>query len=320
MQANTGRRLNMPTTDTISALWQPDSSTAPIVLCHGLSRTMASSFSKAAATGITSVNGAEQLLLTGGKAHAIKKILVWMVDSCPGYGLVNFPKDSGCPIITAYEDREAAAMLGIDWLGAQLDAYIAEKSMPGGCIPPEEIATKIKNVDTSDSTFEFLVNHVAEKTFEDSQTRFEQESAAKDAKRNSRATKATSNNTTTISSLLGSRRERRPIGDGTAGSYSCRPKLPSDIYVPLKNAFVNPFGNAVNALFQKKLQQARDERHARDRAARQARAEELEEFEQEAEEDQDAPMVTKTLALQPGRKIGKKRAGKLNLADIGVSW
>jgi len=281
---------------------------------------MTSSFCDISAATVAPVNSADpiQLLLTGGKAHAVKKVLVWIVDCCAGYGLVDFPQDDNCPVITAYEDRKAAYMLGVQRLATQLDGFIVQKSLPGTCIPPDEIAHKLKTVDTSDSTFDFLVKHVAGKTFEDNQTRFEQESAAKDAKRNSRPTKRGTNKGYNPRAHNEGYQERRPEKDGTAGSYSCRPKLPSDVWIPLRNAFVQPFGNAVNAVLQAKLKQAVDERHARERARHQARVEEPEDFEEDQEEE-DTPIVTKTLSLQPGRKIGKRAAGKLNLADLGIS-
>lgn len=229
------------------------------------------------------------------------------------YGIVDFPIAEVCPVITAYEDQEAASILGVQWLVAQLSTSIAQISLPGGCIPPDEIAQKLKNTNVGQSTFEFLVNHVADKTFDDNQIRFEQDLAAKDAKRKSRASKPVANNGYYISCL-----DRRPITDGTAGSYACRPRLPSDIYIPLRNAFVHPFGNAVNAIVQARLKQAKAERHARERARYRAQAERYGRHKQQ-EMEGDGPMVTRNLLLQPGRKIGKQAAGKLDLAEIGVS-
>jgi len=319
-QVNSGHRLNLPTTDTVIVLWQPDASTSPIVLCTGLSRVMTSSFCDVVAATTAFIDGSDptQLLLTGGKAHAVKKILLWMIDCCAGYGLVDFPIAEICPVITAYEDQEAASMLGVRWLAARLGACIAQRSLPGGCIPPDEIAHKLKTIHVSHPTLDFLVNHVAEKTFHDNQTRFEQESAAKDAKRMSSASKPFANKRYNIASDPIRRQDRKPIRDGTAGSYSCRPKLPSDVYIPLRNAFVQPFGNAVNAIIQAKLKQAKDERHAGERARHRGQAKKHEEY-KELEVEDDRPVITRPLSLQPGRRIGKRAAGKLDLAEIGVS-
>lgn len=223
-----------------------------------------------------------------------------------------------CPVITAYEDQEAASTLGVRWLAAQLSAFVAQRSLLGGCIPPDEIAHKLKTTDVSHSTFEFLVDHVANKTFHDNQTRFEQDSAAKDTKRTSRTSKQVVNKEYNSPPDHISRQDRKPIRDGTAGSYSCRSKLPSDVYIPLRNAFVQPFDNAVNAIIQAKLKQAKDERHARERARHRAQAEKHEEYKEQEVED-DGPVITRPLSLQLGRKIGKRAAGKLDLAETGVS-
>lgn len=241
-----------------------------------------------------------------------------MLDCCAGYGIVDFPIAEVCPVVTAYDDQEAASILGVQWLVAQLAACIAQRSLPGGCIPPNEIAHKLKTIDVSDTTFDFLINHVAKKTFHDNQARFEQESAGQDAKRMSGTSKAVANKGHKIAAVYVSRQDRRPIRDGTAGSYSCRPKLPSDVYFPLRNAFVQTSGNAVNAIIQAKLKQAEDERHAEERARHRARAKKSEDWEEQEVED-DGTLITRPFLLRAGRRIGKRAARKLDLAEIGVS-
>jgi len=173
--------------------------------------------------------------VVGNQKNSIKKALEWALRSCDGKGLKEYLPADTVAYLEARKDKAAGEVSGMQSYTARVEAYLQAR-LAGNLsaeevkalheegtyltlrtnngIPADELATLLRLVKEDDEIFSTLVDHVANQTIADMQTRHSQ--------------------------------NRNPTDSGATPR---RVALPSDQYRPVRKAreFADTFGKAVDA-------------------------------------------------------------------------
>ncbi|KAK5093401.1 hypothetical protein LTR70_004761 [Exophiala xenobiotica] len=174
--------------------------------------------------------------ITGGCKDSVKKALEWAMRCCDGKGLRSYIPAENLPFLVARADKAASEVLQMSAYTNKIGTYIQQRlagrftpeevkalhkkgtyltlRLDSG-IPAEELKVLLQTVKEDDPTFTALVDHVANRTITDMQTRYTED---QNPNNNSKPTQ-----------------KKRTI-------------LPSDQYRGVRFAFPDPFGNAVDAI------------------------------------------------------------------------
>jgi len=133
--------------------------------------------------------------VTGSQKDSIKKALDWALRSCDGKGLKQYLPADTLPLIEARKDKAAGEILGMQSYTAKVEAYIQARLARtlsakevkalheegtyltlriNNGIPVDELAVLLRLVKSDDVIFSTLVDHVANRTIADMQTRYTQ--------------------------------------------------------------------------------------------------------------------------------------------------
>lgn len=186
---------------------------------------------------IQSTRPPTMVTITGAKKDSVNKALEWAMRCCDGKGLRPYAPAEKLPFLVARADKTASEVLQIPAYTNMIETYIQERvagrftpeevkalhkngtyltfRLTNG-IPAKELKVLVQTVKKDDPTFTTLVDHVANRTITDMQTRYTE---AETPNNNSNPTK----------------NKKRTV-------------LPSDQYRAVRFAFADPFGKAVDAI------------------------------------------------------------------------
>lgn len=137
------------------------------------------------------------ITITGGTMDSVKKTLKWALGNYDGKGLKRYTPANESPFVEAREDKTAGQVLDMPSFTARVDAYMqdrlskgvlsgkevtglhAKNAYPeyrlGTGVPAQEPCLPLKVVAKDDPTFNTLVQHVADRTTNDMQAKYNAE-------------------------------------------------------------------------------------------------------------------------------------------------
>ncbi|KAK5944524.1 hypothetical protein PMZ80_003806 [Knufia obscura] len=250
-------QLKLLCKESIAVLWKPNKGAKPVVLFSKFEKNVATAFC-GLAQGMKE-DGSLEIQVHGGKKESLTKMFHWMLRCCDGHGIIEFPITATDSMITLLEYKEAAQLLQIPWLIAEIDAHVKQRlANTSECIPAGQIAAQLRNLQSSDPRYHLLKDHVVERTLADMQTKYYQRLSDTKTKPNQDASQIALYQ---FKKPAGQAKQHKG-GSKSRSPHNTRAFLPSDQYFTLKRAFPY-FGKMVD----KDIARLKRELYKRDKVA-----------------------------------------------------
>ncbi|KAL2417800.1 hypothetical protein ABEF95_005413 [Exophiala dermatitidis] len=169
----------LKTTETITILYKPTSTSEPLILAESFPLGIATTFSTKWNTeiGFPPINKMKvselqrkpikkSVTITGGRVNIHKHILSWMISCCEGIGIQRFTEPAMKPFAYLYHARVCAAIMGCEYLQHKIEKRMEQ--MAAGQIHSEDVRCLFLSVEpqVDEDMKRFLAEHVAIRIWE----------------------------------------------------------------------------------------------------------------------------------------------------------